>query len=316
MLTNDLLTIDGAELYFPYSENFTDNVDQINYLERYTVSSAPIDNANENYGIVWNYDENDWDDVLVNDDYAYTHPTFLVTIDDGPPLEERITGLSGGIPIKFLPDIIENDPNPTPPPFINPTPIEGSRVYFGRFHLEEQADGLFDGASEIRLIRPSVTPTFDVNGNLLTTNVSIEEYFQLPKIRRKKVKEMKRNHDVSIYVGASFSNEWKPVNASLPLVIYEYDQGSSLDISLPTLSIKTKIFGQDVTITTPSALKYTVTSKSKPYVVENIPRSTYGYYRNIKNPGIDPGIYNGWRSWGIQGTNVTLVTEGGNFFPN
>lgn len=313
---SDITTIDGADVYFPYSENFlTDNF-QIDPSLDYTVSSNPIDNADENEGVVWNDFTQTWDYVLVDDNYAWDKPTFIITVDDGPTQQEITSKMINGIPTDFLPVIIEDssDTNIPPlddqPPFINPTPIEGSRVYYGRLHLEKQAEGLFDGGSEIVLIQPSVSPSLDVNGNLNTANVSINQLISLPKIKRGFIRRSHDNHSKTVWVGGTFTNEWKPINTNLPMVIYEYDRGGSLDITLPTIKFTIPIGGIPVEVSTPGTFKYSVPSRSNPYLVEDITRASYGQYRNIKNPGIDPGWYDGWRSWGFQATNVTLITEG------
>jgi hypothetical protein len=278
------------------------------------VTSHPINNEDENEGIVWNEITQNWDYVLIDDNYAWTSPTFIITIDDGYTEQEMNSGLIGGISTTFLSPVTDANPTPIPPPFINPGIIQGSRVYYGKLHLEKQAEGLFDGGSEVILIRPSATPSLDANGNLLTANVNIDEFISLPKIIRRKIRQMKNEPDKFIWVGGTFTNEWKQINANLPLVIYEYDKGGSLDITLPSFKFDIKVGGIPVTVTTPTALKYNVPSRSNPYLVEDVTRNSYGQYRNTRNPGIDPGQYDGWRSWGFQATNVTLITEGNWFW--
>ena len=186
----------------------------------------------------------------------------------------------------------------------------GSRVYFGKLHLRKFAEGLFDGGSEIVLIRPSITPSLDANGNLTTANVAIQQLIPLDVIRRKQIRKMRNNVDETVWVGGTFTNEWRSENVNLPLVIYEYDQGGSLEITLPTIKFSLTVLGQKVEVATPGSFKYNVPSRSNPYLVEDVPRSFYGSHRNIQNPGIDPGWYDGWRSWGFQATSVTLITEG------
>lgn len=173
------------------------------------------------------------------------------------------------------------------------------------YKLEKKAEGLFDGRFEIVLIRPSVTPVLDANGNLQTANVAVEQYIYLDKIKRKSIREMRDNHALSIFCGGTFTNEWKPVNVNLPLVIYEYDKGGSFEIALPTVKFKIG----PVEVTTPGTFKYNVSSRSNPYLVESVSRNFYAVAKNTRNPGIDPGQYNGWCSWGLQNCNITLVTE-------
>ncbi len=208
-----------------------------------------------------------------------------------------------GVPFELIPNFgIQDDPTP---PFINPTPIHGSRVYFGRFHLEQQAEGFLDGASEITFVQPSATPSLNADGTLNTATFVANGY-RIGKLRRGYIRRMKDHHDKNTLVGGTFTSEWLPINSNLPMIIYEYDQGGNFEMTIP--SLKFKIL--KVEVTTPSTIKYNIKSKSTPYVIESVSRAFYGLYRNTKNPAIDPGQYDNWRSWGIQSCNVTLVTEG------
>jgi hypothetical protein len=299
----------ATEIYFPYSENFLSDNYGVDPNLTYTVSSHPIDNSDENEGVVWNSITQTWDYVLVDDNYAWLNPTYIITIDDGPSQTDIINSTLDGILADYRPAIFLDNTSSTPPLSTNSNLGTTNRVYFGKLHLEKFAEGLFDGGSEIVLIRPSITPTLNANGTLNTANVSIEQSIPLDKIRRREIRRMQNNPDRTVWVGGTFTNDWKSTNANLPLVIYEYDQGGSLDISLPSVKFKIEINGQDVEVTTPSSFKYNITTKSNPYLVEDIPRSFYSTHKNIANPGINPGQYDTWRSWGFQATSVTLITE-------
>ena len=293
----DMLTIDGAELYFPFSDNFK-NVDY-----NPTITSHPINENEGNDGYYWDVETASWQTVWVNEDYAFENPSYIVTLNDGPTPEQISSKMIDGVPFELIPNFgIQDD---STPPFINPTTIQGSRVYFGRFHLEQQAEGFLDGASEITFVQPSATPSLNADGTLNTATF-VANGFRIGKLRRGYIRRMRNNHEKNTLVGGTFTNEWLPINSNLPMIIYEYDQGGNFEMTIP--SLKFKILGAEVT--TPSTIKYNIRSKSNPYVIESVSRAFYGQYSNIKNPAIDPGQYDNWRSWGLQSCNVTLVTEG------
>lgn len=68
----------SGEIYFPYSQNFNP-VDQ---SIQYSYTSYPVDNEAVNEGIVWNPNSGVWQEVLVDDQYAWANPTYIVNITE------------------------------------------------------------------------------------------------------------------------------------------------------------------------------------------------------------------------------------------
>lgn len=287
---------DGGEIYFPYSENFLVNTYDINPNANFTISSHPIDNADENGGFAYDASSGLWNPVLVDDNYAWNNPTYIVTIDDGPT-PENVAALGGNW--QFLP--IEGTPTP-PPGMTNPT---FSLVYWGKLHIARQAEGIFDGGSEIVLIRPSTAPQLDANGEFKTADVGIGSLVSMPKIKRKRIRQMYNNASDAILVGADFITDWKVAYQELPLVIYEFDKGTNFSISVP-VSFKLK----KGNITVGGTFAATIPSRKTPYVASTIDRDAYFALKHVPNAYIDPGALDSWRQWGQQMSSITLIQQG------
>lgn len=142
----DMLTIDGAVLYFPYSENFLNANLTVDYAVPYTVTSNPVNNDAVNEGIAWNEFTQTWDYVLVNDNYAWDRPTLIVNIDQNATNNPYT-------------------PSETPPATPN---LEGRQVLIGQVMSTEQYGELFTGGPDIRFcvfLPGSLTAPFSINND-------------------------------------------------------------------------------------------------------------------------------------------------------
>jgi hypothetical protein len=74
-------------IYFPYSENWPSQSDM-----GYAVSYHPLTTDEWNYGKSYDASGNLLPDVIVNDEYAYEHPTYILTYDDGLTLDDFSNG--------------------------------------------------------------------------------------------------------------------------------------------------------------------------------------------------------------------------------
>ncbi len=285
-----------AEIYFPYSENFLTNNYGVDPNLNYTITSHAIDNSDENEGVVWNSITQTWDYVLVDDNYAWLNPTYIITIDDGPTQDEINSNTLNGNPCEFLPELNAS-------PTLTPTILNTSPVFWGRFRLTRQAEGLFDGPSEIVLLRPQTNPTYDANGEITTAGLVLTSQVNLPKIKRKKVKEMYRNLEISIPVGTTFIGNWLPAFQDLPLVIFEFDKGTNFSITVPNITIKK----ENNSYSAGGTFSMFIPSRKHAYVVEPIDRTFYFSNKNIANQIIQPGLIDGWRTWGLESSCITLV---------
>ena len=295
---DQIIGIDGGQLYFPYSENFLIDTYNVNPNAEFTISSHPVDNADENVGFAFDASSGSWNQVLVDDTYAWNTPTYIVTVDDGPT-PENVAGT--GQNWDFLP--VMSGPTPSPAPgMTNPT---FSLVYWGKLHIERQAEGLFDGASEIILVRPAAAPQLDANGELKTVDMVIGSYVYPPKIKRKKIRYMRDHHEDAILVGGNFMSDWKVAYQEVPLVIYEFDKGTNFSVEVP-LSIK--LYGGKITLGGKFAAN--IETRKTPYLIEPIDRDQYFAMKHVPDITIDPGALDTWRQWGIQSSSVTLIQQG------
>jgi hypothetical protein len=194
----DMLMIDGAELYFPYSENFLDPNLSVSPDIIYTVTSNPIDNDAENEGIAWNEFTQTWEYVLVNDNYAWDRPTLIVNID-------------------------ENSTNNLYPSADNPPPstpyLDGRQVLIGEIMSTEQYGELFTGGPqfEFKIFKPgSLTTPFSIDNNFKEFRDGVQT---IPKkLTRKNVR---RHEWVGVY-GIAHSN-WVPNQEQIHIGLFEDD---------------------------------------------------------------------------------------------
>jgi hypothetical protein len=135
----------GTEIYFPYSENYLNPNLTVNPNLNYTVISHPINNDAVNEGVVWNSITQTWDYVLVDDNYAWDRPTFIITIDE-------VSGENN-----YRPTPLESTPNNT-----------GRQVFVGQLMSTEQYGELFTGGPRFmfKVFHPgSLTAPFSVDND-------------------------------------------------------------------------------------------------------------------------------------------------------
>jgi hypothetical protein len=145
--TEELFDIGGGEVYFPYSENFINNQQNLNPALIFTVTSHPVDNDAENEGIVWNDITQNWDYVLVDDNYAWTQPTLIVTINESNNINSAYQ--SNNAPPSTQGNI-------------------GRQVFIGELMSTEQYGELFTGGPDFRFkifLPGSLTAPFSVDND-------------------------------------------------------------------------------------------------------------------------------------------------------
>lgn len=198
--TSDITTIDGAEVYFPYSENFLNPELKVDPNLNYTVTSNPIDNDAENEGVVWNDITQTWDYVLVNDNYAWDKPTFIVNIDE-PSTNNYYTSAT--------------DPIPTPN-------LTGRQVLIGQVMSTEQYGELFTGGPDIRFcvfLPGSLTAPFSINNDFKEFRDGMNT--AQAKFTRKQVR---RHTWINVYT--IIHSNWVPTHDAIDIGLYEDDSNN------------------------------------------------------------------------------------------
>jgi hypothetical protein len=191
MMIDDMVNMDGAELYFPYSDVFN-----FNTYDNYTITSNPIDNETENTGIIWNSDINEWENVIVNDDYAYKHPTLIVNIND---------------------DIIMDGGSPPLTPSLG-----GKQILIGEVMSKKQYGELFTGGPQLVfcIFKPgTLTAPFSVNNNSKEFKDGMSTV--IVSLTRKNVRKEE-------WVGKNqiaYSN-WIPEHTGIHIGLYEDDSNN------------------------------------------------------------------------------------------
>lgn len=205
----EFLNQEGVEIYFPYSENWEDK-DVIP-----TLTYDPIDNEDINEG--WKpalpakaktadmptlASVETWNGVTVDDEYAFTNPTFIVL----PPEDDGGGGTSGGS---------DGDGK------VCEAPTCANRVFIGWSRLTRQFDGIFAGRSEIRWVSADlVRLTADNLPELKPSRVAYD--FSRADIRNKRWKKLY----------SQFDSDWEREELSKELYIYEADGNGLISIKL------------------------------------------------------------------------------------
>lgn len=194
---SDITTIDGAEVYFPYSENFLNPELKVDPNLNYTVTSNPIDNDAENEGVVWNDIKQTWDYVLVDDNYAWDKPTLIVNIDE-VSTNNDYTSVA--------------DPNPSPN-------LSGRQVLIGQVMSTEQYGELFTGGPQIvfEIFKPgSLTTPYSVDNDYKQFKDGVQS--QPVKLTRRNVR---KRQWVNAYVIAH--SNWVPEQEQIHIGLFEDD---------------------------------------------------------------------------------------------
>jgi hypothetical protein len=321
----------GFEIYFPYSENFENQ----NYLGNsyYAVTFNPLVNDFENEGEIYDNVTGQFLYVsLIDDDFAYGTPTYIVTIDDGlnfndlndnllnyiktPNYKVSISDLSYN-PVTFQSSIQTN---------VNP-PINGCttelRIKDGKWGLIHNGYGLFEGAIEFAVavsneVAQVSIPNQNPDSNpILTLDASAFSYV---KIKRKKVKKMRDDENEYVNVGMYIS-KWCPGDPDKMIFLYEYDKPWLLSENAKEFS---ELIGGSFSLIRDSSLRATVSllpiAPVVKAVLEGTAKSRIEHYSiinsnavntNQRSPtsGINPSLLNGFRPYGKSSVYVTMVMD-------
>ncbi|MEI6946975.1 hypothetical protein V9K67_07205 [Paraflavisolibacter sp. H34] len=319
-------------IYFPYSENFPSNNSR-----NYTICYDPLYTNDSNTGLVFHAGSGELlKEVTVDDDYAYEHPTYLLTYDDGLQHSDISSGL---VPVKFssyhkkfFNDDYRSD-------FFNDTDSEQEQetsttacttrlgVKDGRWTLLKNGYGLFEGGIDyavavsfgVSYVRiPGETP--GANPELIIGGATAWGY---QKIRRKKVKQMQKNENEY----CSFGMNVAPWCAGKPdglVFLYEYDRpkkfGQSTKewsgfVSRAALLISDPVTRQKVMDLSNNGVPPLVTvslegnSNSKVEQITQISSDDVWINQQQPSPFTKPSLLNGYRVYGSDDVNVTLVIE-------
>lgn len=240
-----------TEVYVPYSENFVSREGQ-----SFTVTSNPMNNAEENIGVKWDPVKQAWQEVTVDDRYAQQNQTYIVTVDDGyrnvaemindqkgkeVPKEIILNDVSyqlqepNALPMPIyqgelrLPDETVNGAiyskkklNSTGAPAPDPSKSEVSTLFVKDIRCT-QVPSIFEGKTEFAFAVPVAQDGMTlVNGNPNLQTAKLLTY-AMKQIKRKRVKEMSKDENISEPVGWTITN-WKSGQADLSFIIYEQDR--------------------------------------------------------------------------------------------
>jgi len=189
----------SGDIYFPYSQNFNP-VDQ---SVQYTYTSYPVDNEAVNEGIVWDPNSGVWQEVLVDDQYAWANPTYIINIT-----ETTVSGSTAAI-------------------CTNCNPGNGQQVLIGEVMSTQQYGELFTGGPDFRFeifLPGSLTAPFSIDN----------DYKQFKDgrntISAKLTRRNVRKHDWVSFYQIAHSN-WIPEHDKIHLGLYEDDSHNFLAFS-------------------------------------------------------------------------------------
>ena len=189
-----------GEIYFPYSQNFN----PVDASVQYSYTSYPVDNDAVNEGIVWDPNMGIWQEVTVDDQYAWVHPTYIINITE--------TVISGSTAITCAP--------------CNSTG-NGQQVLIGEVMSTRQYGELFTGGPDLR---------FEVFlPGSLTTPFSIDNDYKQFKdgrntVSAKLTRRNVRKQEFIPFYEIAHSN-WVPEHDKIHLGLYEDDSHNFLAYS-------------------------------------------------------------------------------------
>jgi hypothetical protein len=326
-VSNDELLVD-FEIYFPYSENW--NPEQI---VNYAISYHPLTNVEWNYGMFYDATGNPLYEVTVNDDFAFTTPTYIITYDDGLKIGDFLNGNS---PIgtnnykinlsddEYNPIVIQNSVNSP-----NPSPcLRELRVKDGRWTLLRNGYGLFEGKIEFavavtnNLSEVSIPNQFPNSNPIIKFGLTGQAWGYL-KIRRGKVRKM--IDDTSEYISFGLNvSPWCQDQPDKLMFLYEYDMPNTfssnakewsqlLSASSNLVSDSTQrsqinaLMSQGLTPVVQVLLEGTAQSKIEHYSI--IGSNAVWNNQKIPTNGMLPSLLNGYRPYGTNSVNVTLTVD-------
>lgn len=316
------------EIYFPYSENW-DLQSEINYAVTY----HPLTNVEWNYGMFYDPMGNPLYEVTVDDEYAYSNPTYIITYDDGlkledfnnvlQPIEATIYSVSVTSD-EYFPQVLKNAAN-----IPNPSPCTKElRVKDGRWTLLRNGYGIFEGKIEfavsmtINVSEVSIPSQNPQSNPIIQTNKS-GHAFGYQKIKRRKIKKMQKNLNEFVSFGLNVS-PWCAEQPDKMLFLYEYDKPNIFSQnSLEWSNLLTAGAGLIGDSSTRASISSFVSSGLAPIVknlLEGSAQSRIEHYsilgsnavwgnQGVPTNGANPSLLNNYRPYGKNEVMVTLVID-------
>ncbi|MEK0413887.1 MAG: hypothetical protein RL070_1375 [Bacteroidota bacterium] len=267
-LSNGQFGVNGQEnsydvsIYFPYSSEFDISASGDSYgpVSSLVAASAEADEAlgYQPYysgGVLVNYQP-----VVVNDDYVFSHPTHIVGVNGIEPYETQDAALN--------------------PPTVT-TPANVNRVYVGDAICKVQYDRLISftgngGGSEIAYCR--------VSGYLKLVGHQITEFEDKTSVKFERGTIRKKQW---LRVYAVWDADWVVDNKEQVFAIYEDDNNSEITF---TGSLSTRVKIADGT-TVDGSIDYQIKRSSQDEIIKQLKISRVSYFAGaLRNQGWGYGI--------------------------
>jgi hypothetical protein len=315
-------------IYFPYSENWPSQSDM-----GYAVSYHPLTTDEWNYGKSYDASGNLLPDVIVNDEYAYEHPTYILTYDDGLTLDDFS---NGNMPIEaenyrvtftdeqYNSIVLQNqvaDPNPSPC-------LSTLYVKDGRWTLLNNAYGIFEnriefGVAVSRDISDVTIPNQHPQSNPIIQIDRKAQAWGYVRIKRNKVRRMQDSKNEYVSIGISVG-PWCPGQPDKMMFLYEYDKPNMFSRNAlewsNLLTAGVGLVGDSATRSTLSSLASSGVAPLVKVLLEGTADSRIEHYGiigsnavwaglRVPTNGMDPSLLNGFRPYGKNSVMVTLVID-------
>jgi len=177
--------MDGLQVYYPYSEEFIETP-----VPNYTYTYAPLSNDAVNYGYIYNAVTDQDLEVIVNDEYAFHHPTLIVMPEDYADTY----------------------------PILDPVPLLNiNQVNIGSIKCDQQFGELFTGGPDLRFL---VFLPGDVEKAYTTADQVFNGKSEVPPIRLSR-KNVRRHQWVE--KNFTFLSNWRTEYITTHWGIYEDD---------------------------------------------------------------------------------------------
>jgi hypothetical protein len=261
--TNDLATFlvnNNCYIYSPYPDDY--------YPEgnlNYTIAAHPIDNEYEGIGYVID-ESGKLKETIVNEKYTDENPVFLVMPNDKEGESE---------------DLKEGIKNP------KSKGDEINEVVVGLIRCASYCGGLFEGTLEIRIARGY--PTYNSETEVVTGTFAAVIAIDYPKEYAKAAINNWTVHSNGGWypVNIIWDSNWKEAKAQQGVIAYEYDQTSSVSV---TLGVGYK---KDSIPYSPTISATATTTYRGDFLGLNEWDRTW-FYRTNTNPGQYDVVKDGW----------------------
>jgi hypothetical protein len=316
------------EIYYPYSENFNPEA-----AVNYAVTSHPLNNNEWNYGMFFDAAGNPIYEVEVNDDYAYGTPTYIITYDDGLKLADFSNGNKPIEATKYFINITDDDYNPilmqSTQNEPNPSPCTSElRVKDGRWTLLQNGYGLFEGKIDFavavsRNLSEVTIPNQNPQSNPIIQIDRSAHAFGYVKLKRGKVRKMRDNLNEYIGLGI-YVGPWCPDAPDKMMFLYEYDKPNMFSENAKEwsdfLTGAAGLIGDPATRSTIQGLTNAGLAPLVKVLLEGTAKSKIEHYsiigsnavsanQRIPTNGMTPSLLNGFRPYGTNSVNVSLVID-------